>query len=168
MLGVEIKKNFLDKELFKDLQKLIMESEFSWFQRKTMVLNSNNNLGYFTHSFFNKNIINCNNYFKYIIPIINKLNACSIIEIRANLTPSVFYKDDKSDFHIDYPYNNKTAILYLHNCDGGTEFKIKDKIEFIQQEENKIVIFDSNIEHRGVKSKNTDFRYFLNFNYYQK
>jgi len=57
-------------------------------------------------------------------------------------------------------------ILYLNTCDGGTEFKINDKIEFIKSEENKIVIFNSNIEHRAVTSKNADFRYIINFNYF--
>ena len=163
---MQIIKNFLEKNFFQDLQKLITESEFAWFQRKTMVVGTTDNLGYFTHSFYNNNQINCNTYFKYIIPILNKLNSKAVIEVRANLTPSVFFKEKNCNFHTDNSFNCKTAILYLNTCDGGTEFKINNKIKFIKSEENKIVIFNSNIEHRATTSQNEDFRYILNFNYF--
>ena len=158
--------NFLDAAFFNDLKTFIMESEFSWFQRKTMVVGTTNNLGYFTHSFYNNNQINCDAYFKYIIPILKKLNSKAVVEVRANLTPSVFFKEKNCSFHTDNSFNCKTAILYLNTCDGGTEFKINDEIKFIKSEENKIVIFNSDIEHRATTSQNEDFRYILNFNYF--
>ena len=158
--------NFLDAAFFNDLKNFIMESEFSWFQRKTMVVGTTDNLGYFTHSFYNNNQINCDAYFKYIIPILKKLNSKAVVEVRANLAPSCFLKKDACAFHIDNSYKCKTAILYLNTCDGGTEFKINDEIKFIKSEENKIVIFNSDIEHRATKSTNVDFRYILNFNYF--
>ena len=163
---MQVTKNFLEKKSFEDLQNLITESEFAWFQRKTMVKGTSNNLGYFTHSFYNNHKINCDTYFKYIIPILDKLNSKAVIEVRANLTPSVFFKNKNSDFHTDNDFNCKTAILYLNTCDGGTEFKIDNEIKFIKSEENKIVVFDSNIEHSGVTSKNANFRYIINFNYF--
>ena len=90
-MSVKIIKNFLDKDFFQDLQNLITQSEFPWFQRKTMVEGTTDNLGYFTHSFYNNNRINCDTYFRYIIPILNKLNLKAVVEVRANLTPSVFF-----------------------------------------------------------------------------
>ena len=57
-------------------------------------------------------------------------------------------------------------LIFTSTNDGGTEFKFKDKIKFIESQENKIVIFNSNIEHRAVTSKNSDFRYLINFNYF--
>jgi len=158
--------NFLKNSFFKDLKNFIIESEFSWFQRKTMIVGTTDNLGYFTHSFYNNNQINCDAYFKYIIPILKKLNSKAVVEVRANLAPSCFLKKNACVFHVDYPYKCKTAILYLNTCDGGTEFKIKDKIHFVKSEENKIVIFNSDIKHRGTKSNNADFRYLINFNYF--
>lgn len=158
--------NFLDKDSFQRLKTLIIKSEFSWFQRKTMVAGSTNNLGYFTHSFYNNHRVTSERYYEYILPILNKLNSKATITARANLTPSVFYKENACDFHVDQKFNCKIAILYLNTCDGGTEFKIKDKIHFIKSEENKIVIFNSNIQHRGTKSNDSDFRYLINFNYF--
>ena len=39
-------------------------------------------------------------------------------------------------------------------------------IENFLEDKNKIVIFDSNIYHRGTKSTDQDFRYIINFNYF--
>ena len=167
-MGVKIIKNFLDKDFFKDLQNLITQSEFPWFQRKTMVEGTTDNLGYFTHSFYNNNRINCDTYFRYIIPILNKLNLKAVVEVRANLTPSVFFKDENSDFHIDNNFNCKTAILYLNDCDGGTELKINDKIIFIKADANKMLVFDTGVLHRAVTSKKEPIRYIINFNYFTK
>ena len=166
--SVVIIKNFLNKDLFKNLQKLILESEFPWFQRKQMVANKNDDLGYFSHSFFNKDKINCVYFNTHILPILSKLNVKKIIEVRANLSPSCFYKNKNSAFHIDNNLKCKTAILYLNDCDGGTELKIDNSIKFVKAEENKMLIFDSDIQHSGTVSKNVDFRYIINFNYFER
>tara|TARA_R100001132_G_C3269647_1_gene91867 strand:+ start:1309 stop:1815 length:507 start_codon:yes stop_codon:yes gene_type:complete len=161
--------NFLDKTLFKELKEAIQYGEFPWFYRRHMASSSKEDLdlGYFTHSFYNNHQINSNDYYsKYIIPILKQLKASAIVQIRANMFPSTFYKNKKADFHIDYSLNCKTAIFYLNDCDGGTELKINKKINFIKAEENKVLIFDSQIPHRGTVSEKVDFRYILNFNYY--
>ena len=43
--------------------------------------------------------------------------------------------------------------------------RIDNEIKFIDSRENRILIFDSDVEHRGVVSNNSDFRYIINFNY---
>jgi len=163
---MKIIENFLEDDFFKSLKHLVMYDEFPWFKRKTMVNGTSDNLGYFTHSFFNNNNINSDYHIKYISPILKKLEAKAIIEVRANLSPSSFYGENACAFHIDNSYQSKTAILYLNTCDGGTEFKINGEIKFVKADENKIVIFDSNIYHRGTKSIDQDFRYIINFNYF--
>lgn len=163
---MKVIKNFLEDSFFQDLKKLVIESEFSWFKRKNMLKNKDDDLGYFTHSFFNKNTINCKHYNQYILPILDQLEVKAPIEVRANLSPSCFYKKNACAFHVDRDYDSKTAILYLNDCNGGTEFKINNKIELVKAEENKIVIFDTNTQHRGTKSTDQDFRYIINFNYF--
>lgn len=154
--------NFLSIEQFKKLQNLILDLDFPWRIRKSMT-DLDKNI-YFTYSFFNNYETNSNCYKEYIIPILMKLKCVSPIEIRANmLLNKLFYK---SGWHIDYNYNNTTAILYLNNCNGGTELKIKNKIKFIKAEENKIIIFSSNTEHRACTSTDVDRRYIINFNYF--
>lgn len=168
---MKIIENFLPQEIFNKLKKLIIVDDFSWFLRKAMVKTSadknSNDYGYFTHSFFNAHTVNSNYYYEYIRPILNQLNAGAVVEVRANLLPSSFYKGKYSNFHADNNFNCKTAILYLNNCDGGTQFKINGETKFVNAEENKIVIFDSNTLHRGTKSDNVNFRYIINFNYFE-
>jgi hypothetical protein len=164
--------NFLPDEEFKKLQNLIFHLDFPWRIRKSMTISDQNI--YFTHSFFNKNTVNSEYYNEYIIPILTKLKCVSPIEIRANVFLSKLFEKSgwhtDCGWHTDYQFNNHfsniTAIFYLNNCNGGTELKIKDKIKFVKAEENKMLIFDSNTEHRVCTSTDIDKRYIINFNYF--
>lgn len=168
MVKYQIKENFLDNQLFINIKNLIINNKFAWFKKDYQTTKDKKiDLGYFSHSFFSNNTINSNYYNSHILDILKQLNAVSVLEVRANLTPSVFYLQKTSDFHCDFnlKYPTKTAILYLNTCNGGTEIKIDNNIIFVESKENKMLIFDSDIEHRGVTSTNADFRYIINFNY---
>jgi len=162
--------NFMNEIAFEALRHLIIETDFPWFKRKRQVLTKDKkDLGYLTHSFYNDHKAGSLLYNDYIIPILNQLGVASVIQVRANLTPSVFYIERGSAFHCDYVFKSpsKTAILYLQTTDGGTELKIDNEIKFIKDEANKMLIFDSDVGHRGVVSKDSDFRYLINFNYFE-
>ena len=131
---MKVIENFLEDDFIKSLKKLIIQSEFSWFKRDHMVSDNDKTLGYFSHSFFNKYGVNCKHYDQFIVPILEKLNAHAVIQVRANLSPSCFYKGIKSEFHTDTKHPSKTAIFYLNTCDGGTELKINNKIHFVKAE----------------------------------
>ncbi len=99
-----------------------------------------------------------------IVPVLKKLNAVAISEVRANL----ILKEDnsyQSEFHVDRPYECKTAILYINTCNGYTLLH-KDKKIKINSEENKILIFNSQISHAGVSQTDVDRRIVINFNYF--
>jgi hypothetical protein len=155
-------KNFLPTEEFKKLQNLILNFDFPWRIRENMT-DYDKNI-YFTYSFFNENKINSELYNQYIIPILTRLKCNAPIQIRANMYLNKLF--NKSGWHTDYNLNNTTAILYINNCNGGTEFKINEKIKSITPEENKIVIFSSKTEHRASTSTDVDRRYIINFNYF--
>jgi hypothetical protein len=155
-------KNFLSIEEFEKLQNLILDLEFPWRIRNSMT-NLDKNI-YFTFSFFNEGESTSEFYRPFIKPILKKLNCKAVIQVKANMILNKLF--DKSGWHTDYNFNNTTAIFYLNNCNGGTEFKIKNKIKFVKAEENKILIFDSNIEHRARTSTDVDKRYIINFNYF--
>jgi hypothetical protein len=161
-------KNFLTMEKFKELQNLIFDINFPWRIRSEMT--SLDKHIFFGHIFFDSLEPRSEYYYSHIIPILKKINCKSPIQIRTNMFINKLF--DKSGWHVDHEkYEEKnehtTAILYLNNCNGGTEFKIKNKIKFIKAEENKIVIFSSRTEHRAITSTNTDIRYIINFNYYE-
>jgi hypothetical protein len=165
-MNLEIYKDFLEKEFFLNLKKLIIDQDFPWrFRSKMTQDDDENGTFYFTFSFFNELKINSDLYHPYIIPILNKLDCVAPVQVRANLNIS---KDNaKSGWHTDYNFKCKTAILYINTCNGGTELQLKNKTKFIKSEENKIIIFDSNIKHRGIVQTDTQARYFLNLNYFK-
>ena len=92
-----------------------------------------------------------------------------ILKIRAKLltrTPEI----EESDFHTDImgPTEEKisqmtTAIYYVNANNGYTEFEDGTKVESV---ENRIVIFPSNIKHRGTSCTNEQTRMVINFNYF--
>ncbi len=64
---------------------------------------------------------------------------------------------------MDSKLDNKYSILYnLHNNDGGTEFKINDKLKFFKSNESEAILFPSKIEHRGIAPKVNPNRFCLN------
>jgi len=159
---MRINKNFLKQKNLNDLKNLIFNEDFPWRIRNKMA-NSDKNI-WFTYSFLNNFTSKSENFNLFIAPILKKLKCKFPIQIRANMTLNKLY--DKSGWHTDYNFKSTTAILYLNTCNGGTEFKIKNKIKFVKAEENKIVIFPTNIEHRGCSSSDVDMRYIINFNYF--
>ena len=55
-----------------------------------------------------------------------------------------------------------TAILYINTNNGWTRFKKGARVKSIA---NRIVIFDSNLEHSGVTCTDEKRRVVMNFNY---
>jgi hypothetical protein len=154
--------DFLPIDEFKKLQNLILDLDFPWRIKKAMTPEDKNI--YFTYSFFNENKVNSEFYGEYIIPILKKLKCNAPIQIRANMFLNKIFNE--SGWHKDYTLKNTTAILYLNNCNGGTELKIKKENKFIKAKENKLIIFPSGTLHRVLTSTDVDIRYIINFNYF--
>ena len=159
---MKISENFLEINQFRKLQNLILDLDFPWRLKTSMTKNDENI--FFAYSFFNNNTVNSPLYDEFILPILEKLKCKAPIEVRANMILNKFF--NKSGWHTDREFENNTAILYLNNCDGGTEFKIDDETKFIKAEENKIIVFPSKIEHRALTSTDVDRRYIININYF--
>jgi len=155
-------KNFLPIEQFKKLQNLILNLDFPWRMRKSMTDDDKNI--YFTYSFFNENRVTSELYDEYITPLLKQLKCNAPIEIRANMFLNKIF--NRSGWHVDRNLNNTTAVLYLNNCNGGTELNIKEKIKFIKAEENKLLVFPGKTLHRICTSTDVDIRYIINFNYF--
>jgi len=158
-------KKFLAPDVFKKIKNLVMDQDFPWRRRDHMTPNPDDKM-YFTYNFYNHMKSFSQFYEPYIIPILKKLQAEAPIQVRANLIISELFKT--SDWHRDYNFECKTAILYLNNCDGGTELKINNKIIFIKADANKMLVFDTPILHRAITSKKEPVRYIINFNYCAK
>ena len=157
-------KKFLAPDVFEKIKNLVMDQDFPWRRRDHMTPNPDDKM-YFTYNFYNHMKSFSEFYEPYIIPILKKLQAEAPIQVRANLTISELFKT--SHWHRDYSFECKTAILYLNDCDGGTNLKIDNKIIFIKADANKMLVFDTPILHRALTSKKEPVRYIINFNYFK-
>ena len=162
-------KNFLAPDLFEKIKNLIMDQDFPWRRRDHMTGNNPTDKMYFTYSFYNEMAPKSDFYAPYIIPILQKLQAKAPLQIKANMFISSLFKASK--WHSDYTFKSQTAILYLNDCDGGTQLmppdpKTNNKIAFIKADANKMLVFDTPILHRGLTSKKEPVRYIINFNYF--
>ena len=159
-INYKIINNFLEKNLFKKIQTILFSEEINWFFKEHMTINDNY---FFCHNFYNNNMP-YSPFYNDIVPIFKKLNVKSIISARANL---VLKKEQsfKSTFHVDKPYKCNTAILYMNTCNGYTLLDSNQNIK-IESNENKMLIFESQINHASVSQTDIDRRIVINFNYF--
>jgi hypothetical protein len=153
---MEIIDNFLNEFEFSNIKSLIMSTNFPWFFG-TVVTGSKHTQ--FTHCFYQYD--QPTHFYPQISFIREKLNVRSLVRIKANLNQKTEHIEEH-DYHIDFP-DMKTAIFYLNTCDGYTKFKNGEKVNSV---ENRIVIFDSNLEHTGTSCTNQCARLVINFNYF--
>tara|TARA_R110000782_G_scaffold243862_1_gene330626 strand:- start:488 stop:988 length:501 start_codon:yes stop_codon:yes gene_type:complete len=74
-----------------------------------------------------------------------------------------YNKNSNMEFHQDERDDNYYSMVYnLHTNDGGTEFKINDKVEFYPSVAGEALFFPSKIYHRGIAPKTTPNRFILN------
>ena len=165
MLGVDVKDNFLSKESFRSLQEIMMGYEFPWhFTDKILEYQSHRSkLFQFYHTFYEYQI-GPTDFYDIIKPCVDFLSVKNLLRVKANLNPrTVFHR--KGGYHIDYrnhPPQMKTAILYLNTNNGWTQFKKGGKVKSV---ENRMVIFNGDMEHTGVTCTDEVRRVVINFNF---
>lgn len=162
--NIRVVDNFLPKEEFDQLQSVMTSAFFPWYFTPYVVYNSdlhNPDLSQFTHQLFTGRDGTDSAGYKFIKPIIKKLNAKAICRIKANLLVKT-EKIREHAFHTDF-YNNRTAIYYVNTNDGYTKFADGQKIDSV---ENRLIEFDSNLKHLGSTCTNQKCRIIININYY--
>ena len=158
--NLKIIPNFLEFYTFNELYNQFNSPNFPWFwtqspgEREQYV-----NLLYFDHQFssaMNPTINRC------LMAATNKLEVIAILRVKLNATCR---NAPEQEWHTDWQIStpSKTCVLYLNDNDGYTEFK-DTKVE---SKANTAVVFDTNLEHRGVPSSDTR-RLVLNINYFEK
>ncbi len=158
--------DFLDKKVFKEIQEGILENTyFPWYfsQYNDYFEEKGLDKSKYIHTFYENNNSNSKHY-NLLLPIIEKLKCLSLIKIKINSTN---YSDKiiEGTYHIDNKYKGtKTAVYYLNTNNGYTKFK-KNKKK-INSVENRMVIFDSSLEHLGTNTTNAKRRVVLNINYF--
>jgi len=101
-------------------------------------------------------------------PLIDKINPSNILNIRANLT--VNFGNSYCNKHTDQ-YSEKmdyiTALFYFGTNNGKTILCPKDSEEIvIETIDNRLLMFDCNIEHYAKHATDVDRRIVMNMNFY--
>jgi hypothetical protein len=156
MIKMQIIDNFLSDIEFDEVFSMIADTEFPWFYG---LVTSGSKYSQFTHCFYNHD--QPTHYYPRLRFFREKLKVKSLVRIKANLNPRTETLEEYN-YHIDYE-DMKTAILYLNTCDGYTKFKTGEKVDSVK---NRIVIFDSNLEHTGTSCTDQFGRLVINFNYF--
>jgi len=167
-MNYKIIDNFLERELFLKLKNKVEDIEFPWRRRFFSSPGCKTDKGYFTHNIYNdfRMSINSPLYEAILIPVLRKLKAKAVIQARINMFINEFLFEKYLTYHQDYTFDCKTAILNITNCNGGTQLKIDDDEITIESKENRVLIFDTVIEHRTIRPSNSSIRHILNINYF--
>jgi hypothetical protein len=159
---MKVQDNFLDKESFNNIQSLMMGNDFDWYYNTVITEEKFNRKEFqFTHIFYLDGSPRTS--YSVVEPIVKTINPFSLVRVKANIltmTPKI----KEYDFHTDYKNkkNLTTAIFYVNTCNGYTLFKDGKKIESVA---NRLVSFDSGLEHTGTSCSDENIRVVINFNY---
>ena len=159
--NLKIIPNYLKYYTFTELKNIVTDKNFRWYFRQSKgEPEQYNNLLYYDHE-FSKDVTP---KLKHILAAIcSQLGAIAVLRININSTPR---NAPEQTWHTDWVIStqSKTCVLYLNDNDGYTEFKDM-RVDSVA---NTAVIFDTNIEHRGVPPTNVDRRLVININYFEK
>ena len=165
---MKIEDNFLDQEKFDELQTIMMGGDFSWFYRTIIDYQDDEDKYQFVHVFYRVPSPR-SAYFEKMRPILEIMNPLSLFRIKANLLTRT-HNIVENEFHVDMDgiLEEKqklwtTSIFYINTNNGYTEFEDGTKVESVA---NRIVIFPSNMKHKGTSCTDEKTRVVMNFNYY--
>jgi len=157
---MNIYKNFISKKNSDTIHKVFLSNIFPWYYIPKQCEEGKKDTPFLSHNFFKDEQVS-SSAMHLIESIIKKLKIKKLLNVRANLC---LKGNLKCSWHTDKftaDLKHTTAIYYVNNNNGYTEFKNKK----IKCEKNKIVIFDANKKHRAVGQTDTETRMVINFNY---
>lgn len=171
-INYQIIDNFLSTEELALIQNTMLGSKFSWFYNNFVDYDPEHSSGYvdyqhnfqFVHRFYGS--YSPQSEYMYILdPVLKKLNPASIVRIKANLSTCSSTRIDHN-YHVDRnDVACTTAIFYVNDNDGLTVFEDGTEIASVA---NRLLIFDSQLMHKGTTCTDQKIRCLINFNYFEK
>jgi hypothetical protein len=161
-----LKEDFLDKEYFDKLKKIILAPNFPWYfknygatENDQFYLKDNSNNFHYYHQIY-QNFIPTSNYFEFFLEILREKNIASLIDIKI-----ISYTNTNSSYlhlpRIDYSIEHKCLIIFLNDCNGGIEI---DSVK-IEPIENRAIEFNGNDVYRSCTCTNSQRFSFIKINY---
>jgi len=159
----EIIDNFLPKQEFESIKKVVFGTEIDWYWNEEIVSSgeTSHDLYYLSHNVY-KSDRPCSHLFEKIFPIIDRLNPKSMIRSKINNYP-YHEKLVEHGMHTDYAFDHLGAVFSFNTCDGYTKFYDGTIIPSV---ENRIVIFNSGKMHSSTNTTNAKRRVNIAINYF--
>lgn len=164
MSKVEIIDDFLNNSDWLKIQKMMVSEDndayLPWYYKDVKVPGQSSKHNCQLVHVFYENYSPTSQCWGALMPILEKLRPSAIIRIKANLTMA-------TDRHVIYGMhqdtnNAKTAIYYVNSNNGYTLFGDGTRVESVQ---NRLAIFDSDLEHSGTSCTDAKFRCVINIIY---
>lgn len=160
----EVVDNFLKKEQFSLIEQSIISNNFPLYYQESIVHNENSdpidhiNL---SHQIYSNGMPVSDWYILLHDNFFANLECKALIRSKVNCFPGR-EKLVVHDYHADYPYSHKGAILYLNSCDGFTILEDGTKIESVK---NRLLLFDPGEKHASTNCTNQKYRWNIIANY---
>ena len=161
---IEVIDNFLEEDVFKEIEKILMGDKFPWFFNDFKNDDDDINNFQFTHTVVRGNGNIESKFIQYMKPFFDKLNIKKIFRIKINLTTRT-HNSFNHLYHTDVSFQCTTAIFYINSNNGKTIFKHGEEVNSVA---NRMVIFNSNLEHAATSHTDEKTRVVINFNYESK
>jgi len=164
IVGFEIIDDYLSKEDYNRISEKMLSPDFPWHFNNYGSLEPGEDSVHnyqFTHSFY-QNLGWVSDFSYLVYPFVDKLSPNALVRIKANLSPPT-ETNLIGNWHTDYEFECKTAVYYLNNNNGHTQFRSGERVESVA---NRIVIFDSQDLHVGATATDSKARAIINFNYF--
>ena len=167
---VSIVDNYLDQNVFNELQTFICGAEFPWYYNPSIdYADEDISKFQFVHIFYVNSP--ASQYIENLTPIIDTIDPLQIQRIKANLlvrTPNIVENSLHTDLDIlseEKQKQWKTSIFYMNTNNGYTKFEDGTKVESVA---NRLVTFSTNMKHCGTSCTDENTRIVINFNYFGK
>ena len=158
---IKVIDNFLEEDIFKEIEKILMSDKFPWFYNDFKNDSDDINNFQFTHTVVRGNGEVESKFIQYMKPFFDKLNIKKIFRIKINLTTRT-QKSFNHLYHTDVSFKCLTAIFYINSNNGKTIFKNGEEINSVA---NRMLIFNSNLEHAATSHTDEKTRVVINFNF---
>lgn len=163
MSSFKIIDNFLHQNDAKLLKEKIEDPLFSWNFADKIAGNEGEDRGndvYLVHTIYDHHTPQ-SSMWDMMRPFIDFLNPKALIRAKINLylpTDKIYHHSP----HVDQMFHHHGALYYINDNDGVTTMHDGTEIESVA---NRLVLFDSSLEHSSSSCTNASRRLTMNFNY---
>jgi len=156
---IEIIDNFLDKETFNSMQSFVLGDSFPWYFNDFKSDDTDVHNFQFTHTVIRQGQIT-SEFIQHMDPFFKGLNVKEVFRVKMNLTTKT-EKLFNHLYHTDFK-DCTTSIFYMNTNNDKTIFKNGKEVNSIA---NRMIIFNSNLEHAATSHTDEKMRVVINFNY---